>query len=349
MKISLRLLSKKMGLHVQFAPLNTPFDRRMQTLAAAGWIVTFVFGGFFFSLILIYMMLFTRLWWLVFLYVLWILLDKNTSQRGGRRIEWVRQWTWWRFYRAYFPLVLEKTEDLPSDRNYLFASYPHGVLCSGLFGNFVTKSPEFEKLFPGLTPTVHTLEGNFSHPVIRDLILWLGLQSASRDAILRNLCSEQKGQVSVLAVGGAAEALKSKPGIYNIILKPRKGFIKCALMAGATIVPVFSFGETDLYDQMDNPEGSLLRRTQERLRKIIGIAPVVFLGRGIFQYSFGLVPQRRKVTTVVGKPIETQKVINPSAEEVEEVHIKFTEALIELFEAHKHRLLTNPNVNLMID
>lgn len=66
----------------------------------------------------------------------------------------------------------------------------------------------------------------------------------------------------------------------------------------ASLVPVFSFGETDLYDQVDNPEGSLLRKFQERFRKIIGIAPVIFMGRGMFQYSFGLVPQRRKVTTV---------------------------------------------------
>ncbi|XP_059476035.1 2-acylglycerol O-acyltransferase 1-like isoform X2 [Neocloeon triangulifer] len=336
-------------LQVQFAPLNTPFIRRMQTLAAAGWIMTFVFGGFFFSVLLFYMMICTRLWWLVFLYILWILIDKNTSKREGRRIEWVRDWTWWRLYRAYFPLSLERTVELPSDRNYLFACYPHGVLCSGLFGNFVTKAPEFEKLFPGLTPTVHTLDGNFSHPVIRDLILSLGLRSSSREAILYNLCSEKKGQVSVLAVGGAAEALKSKPGVYNIILKPRKGFVKCALISGATLVPVFSFGETDLYNQLDNPEGSLLRRVQERLRKIIGIAPVVFLGRGMFQYSFGLVPQRRNVTTVVGKPIELPKVVNPSPEEVEEYHTKFTAALIDLFESNKHRLLSNPNVMLKID
>lgn len=71
--------------HVQFAPLNTPFVRRMQTLAAAAWIVTFVFGGFLCSLLLAYALVFTRLWWLVFLYSLWVLLDKNTSKRGGRR------------------------------------------------------------------------------------------------------------------------------------------------------------------------------------------------------------------------------------------------------------------------
>jgi len=36
------------------------------------------------------------------------------------------------------------------------------------------------------------------------------------------------------------------------------------------------------------------------LRKWIGIAPVVPVGRGFFQYTFGLVP-RRKPIWVVGK------------------------------------------------
>jgi intein-encoded DNA endonuclease-like protein len=43
------------------------------------------------------------------------------------------------------------------------------------------------------------------------------------------------------------------------------------------------------------------------------------------------------------------KVINPTPEEVEEVHVKFTEALIELFETHKERLLVNPKIKLHID
>lgn len=71
-------------------------------------------------------------------------------------------------------MYLERTEELPQNKNYLFGCYPHGVLCSGLFGNFATKSPEFDKLFPGLKTTVHTLDGNFSHPLVRDLILSLG-------------------------------------------------------------------------------------------------------------------------------------------------------------------------------
>lgn len=47
----------------------------------------------------------------------------------------------------------------------------------------------------------------------------------------------------VLAVGGAQEALNSKPGQYRIVVKKRKGFVKACLETGASLVPVFSFGE----------------------------------------------------------------------------------------------------------
>lgn len=64
------------------------------------------------------------------------------------------------------------------------------------------------------------------------------------------------------------------------------------------MVPSFSFGENHVYDQVDNPRGSKLRNFQDQLQKMIGLAPVLIKGRGIFQYSFGIIPNRRPITTV---------------------------------------------------
>ena len=66
------------------------------------------------------------------------------------------------------------------------------------------------------------------------------------------------------------------------------------------VVPVCSFGETDIYDQLTWPDGSYMKRLQDFIRKKIGMAPVVPVGRGFFQYTFGLIPRRRPIT-VVGK------------------------------------------------
>lgn len=47
-----------------------------------------------------------------------------------------------------------------------------------------------------------------------------------------NILKGPPGNVSVLIVGGVAEALKSVPGTYRLVLKNRKGFVKLALKAG---------------------------------------------------------------------------------------------------------------------
>lgn len=46
-------------------------------------------------------------------------------------------------------------------------------------------------------------------------------------------------------VGGAQEALNARPGVYKIVLRQRKGFVKLAIQTGSTLVPVFSFSEVD--------------------------------------------------------------------------------------------------------
>ncbi|XP_048450458.1 2-acylglycerol O-acyltransferase 2-A-like [Rhincodon typus] len=103
----------------------------------------------------------------------------------------------------------------------------------------------------------------------------------------------------------------------------------------ASLVPVFSFGENEVFDQVNNPKGSLLRKIQERLQKVMGISLPLFHARGVFQYSFGLMPYRKPIHTVVGKPIDVEKKENPTQQEIDETHQKYIEELIKLFEEHK--------------
>ena len=66
----------------------------------------------------------------------------------------------------------------------------------------------------------------------------------------------------------------------------------------ASLVPVFSFGENDLFYQADNPAGSSLRHFQESFKNIFGVAPPLFYGRGIFNYTFGFIPFRKPINTI---------------------------------------------------
>ena len=80
----------------------------------------------------------------------------------------------------------------------------------------------------------------------------------------------------------------------------------CVCVFRAWLVPVFSFGENELFDQMENPRGSALRRMQDRLQRILGVALPLFHARGVFQYSFGVLPYRKPISTIGKKHKRTQ-------------------------------------------
>lgn len=84
----------------------------------------------------------------------------------------------------------------------------------------------------------------------------------SRPSLEYLLTHPVKGKAVVIVLGGAAEALDARPGQATLHLSRRKGFVRLALQTGAGLVPVFSFGENDLFEQVDNPEGSRLRAFQ---------------------------------------------------------------------------------------
>ena len=66
----------------------------------------------------------------------------------------------------------------------------------------------------------------------------------------------------------------------------------------ASLVPVFSFGENNLFTQLPNPQGSMLRKLQNFLTRLLGFSPPIFHGRGVFNYTFGLMPYRMPINTV---------------------------------------------------
>ncbi|KAL0182769.1 hypothetical protein M9458_022144, partial [Cirrhinus mrigala] len=66
----------------------------------------------------------------------------------------------------------------------------------------------------------------------------------------------------------------------------------------ADLVPIYSFGENEVFDQVENPRGTWLRYIQERLQRIMGVSLPLFHARGVFQYSFGLMPYRKPINTV---------------------------------------------------
>ncbi|KAK3095225.1 hypothetical protein FSP39_011832 [Pinctada imbricata] len=321
-------------LGVEFAPLNVPFRRRLETLAVFQWTLSFLFLGFG-CLFITISLLFSRFYFIPLLYLVYYVWDRKTSARGGRRFQWIRNWPLWRYFHSFFPITLVKTADLDPNKNYIMCFHPHGVLSVSAFCHFATEGSGWSKTFPGLTPYLLVLAGHFQFPFYRDYFMAGGAIEATSESMRYVLTKMGKGHALGLVVGGALEALEAFPGRYNLKLKNKKGFIKMALTTGASLVPIFSFGETELFTQVDNPEGSRLRNLQNWLTRYSGFSPPLFHGRGMFNYTFGLMPYRRPVYTVVGAPIDVELIEKPSQEQINTLHQQYLMALTELFDKHK--------------
>ncbi|CAJ0649626.1 8075_t:CDS:10, partial [Entrophospora sp. SA101] len=248
--------------------------------------------------------------------------DTPKIQNGGRRFEFARNAIFWKWYSEYYPIKLIKTIDLDPEKNYLFGYHPHGVISVGAWTNFATEANNFSKEFPGIKCRLLTLASNFNIPLYRDYLMAQGLASVSRQSCENILCRKGPGHSIMIVVGGAGESLNARPGIYDLVLKKRLGFIKLSIRSGACLVPVFSFGENDIWEQADNPKESKVWKFQKLIQKYIGWTMPLFHGRG---------KANRNIT----------QNDNPSEEEILKVQEKYIEGLYNIWNEYKDIYATN--------
>ncbi|KAI6195693.1 hypothetical protein M3Y94_01017700 [Aphelenchoides besseyi] len=317
------------------------------------------FGAFFlfflwsFSAVLsfwipIWLIFFSSHWYLMVMYGLWFVYDFWTPAQGSRHLRCVRECKVWKWLADYYPIGLIKTVDLPPDRNYILCNHPHGFWCTGIFIHMLSDGTDFAKQFPGLVPSLLTLNGQFWFPFRREIGVCMGGVMSSRESLQYLLESQPSGRIIGIVVGGSREVLEAHVGRHFTFLKTRRGFCRFALRYGASLVPSYSFGENDLFFQYPNRPGSWLRRIQDRIKDKFGFCPPIYRGRGIFNRFFGLLPFRRPITTVVGKPIHVEKREDATVEEIDALHAKYVDALVELFEEHKSKFGIPEDKHLII-
>lgn len=227
-----------------------------------------------------------------------------------------------------------KTCDLPPDKPYVFGYHPHGIIGMGAICTFATESTGFSKQFPGIIPHLLTLESNFRIPFYRDIMLAMGICSVSKKSC-SNILKRGAGQAITIVVGGAAESLSARPGTADLTLRKRLGFIKVAIQHGADLVPVFSFGENDIYNQMPNEKGTAVYKLQKNFQNFFGFTLPLFHGRGMLNYNLGLMPYRRRIVVVVGRPIHVEKCEKPTLEEITHIQTQYIEELMRIWHTYK--------------
>ncbi|KAF1920179.1 diacylglycerol acyltransferase-domain-containing protein [Ampelomyces quisqualis] len=307
---------------MRWAPMNVPLQRRLQTAAVLMHTLSIAGGlAIFFFLCSI-----PLLWPVLLPYTVYVLFSNaGTSGELSFRSERLRRLPIWSLFASYFPARLHRSQELEPTRKYIFGYHPHGIISHGAFAAFATEALGFSQLFPGITNALLTLDSNFRYPVYREYALRLGMASVSRESC-QNILSkggqngEGMGRAITIVVGGARESLDARPGTTRLVLRRRKGFVKMAIRTGADLVPVLAFGENDVYDQLDTDSHPYVHKFQLLVKKLMGFTVPIFHARGIFNYDVGMMPYRRPINIVVGRPIRVVQDKHPDNEHINELH-----------------------------
>uniref|UniRef100_A0A7S3PP52 diacylglycerol O-acyltransferase n=2 Tax=Aplanochytrium stocchinoi TaxID=215587 RepID=A0A7S3PP52_9STRA len=369
--IGVRLVS--FWLSILFAPLNwflkfafgvkidtvsfweVSLSRRKETAAVAFFVSLIPLCGV--SYIIAFFFVVFPLTTLPMLAYLFYIFMWDNSHETGKRYPFVRYWSIWKYYADYFPCRLVKTCDLDPKDKYLFCYHPHGIISVGAFGNFGTDGTGFSKKFPGIDLRLLTLNLNFYCPWLREILIHMGICSANKRSC-NQILQKGPGSAIMLVVGGAAESLDAAPGTYRLTLN-RQGFVRVAIDNDAHLVPVLGFGETDVFDAHTFPPGSLVRTVQDYFKKKLGFAMPLFSGRGMFNYSFGMLPHRRPIYAVVGPPVKIRAPPHLKGSKlyttdegralVDKYHREYIQALTSLYDQFKNKWALNRSESLMVN
>jgi 1-acyl-sn-glycerol-3-phosphate acyltransferase len=171
----------------------------------------------------------------------------------------------------------------------------------------------------------------------------MGLASVSRESCENILTKggadgEGMGRAITIVIGGARESLNASPGSLRLVLKRRKGFIKLAIRTGADLVPVLAFGENDLYEQVHSDSHPIIHKFQMLVKRTLGFTIPLFHARGVFNYDVGLMPYRRPLNILVGRPIQVvqQQDRNKIDDDyINNLHAKYVTELETLWEEYR--------------
>jgi hypothetical protein len=280
--------------------------------------------------------------WFYFAYGIWILCDWKKEREGGRPIKWVQCNPMFDCLAEYFPvrLQLEQAEAFRKGQTYLFIHHPHGILAPfSLYFNFVVGRATIREKLPWLSLRTATLNVNFMVPLWREWMMAMSFISADGPSIRHHL--QDNGHGVVLCVGGAEEAILARPNHNDVILQKRKGFIKMALQSGAHLVPVYGFGENNLYDNVRYKYfggSDRIMKLSQKFKAFTRMSLPILNGCGVWNSCCGHLPRRVPLTTVVGPPIAVERVDEPSQEQIEDLHAIYTTALLDLYNRHKDEL-----------
>ncbi|KAJ9451604.1 Diacylglycerol O-acyltransferase 1 [Diplonema papillatum] len=259
--------------------------------------------------------------------------EPEKGKRERRRAGWMNWTSFWDRIGEYFGgrvLLSKELQELMSEgkgpadpkAQFMVGYHPHGIMPSGVAWGILCS--EWKRSLPNFQVTALTASIMHFVPLMRDILQWNGVREVSKQTLLRTI---DQGLNPMVVVGGQAEMFMSNSRDKTIsIVKFHNGFFKIACEQQLPCIPIFTFGETLIIDNIEMPT------MQQWFKARVGF-PIPFIPIG----RWGLpVPRRCKVVVSVGAPI-TPPPGPVTVEKVTDFKNKYFKALDSLFDEFKDK------------
>ncbi|KAG7402199.1 hypothetical protein PHYBOEH_005762 [Phytophthora boehmeriae] len=259
----------------------------------------------------------------IFIYIYEFTYRGNPQQTGCReRSSWVTGRSFFmEMVQQYFSGNIIRTAPLDPKKQYVLGFHPHGIMTiSAIWLQF---NDQWRKLFPNFYAHILTASVLHQMPLARDILHFYGSREVTRSAFAYTL---QNKESVLLVPGGQAEMLEQRSAQKEVrVYTHHKGFIRLAIEHGVPLVPVLSFNEGEM---MDNVRAPMMQRWF--VKKLAFPFPYFPYGRGLLP-----IPRKVDIPIVVGEPLEVPHIAKPTKEDIDEVHTKYFAALEGMFFKYK--------------
>jgi Diacylglycerol acyltransferase len=208
----------------------------------------------------------------------------------------------------------------------IYLWHPHGMFPTAHYFHTVTPCSEFPKtLKPIQSVCIYWaawLPG-FSQ-IFRSLGVVPSTYNGMKEALSR-------GANLSVSLGGVREMLYLEKGKLRLCIKEKKGVFRLALEEGATLIPCLSYGQNELFEQVDSPWLERINRhAYEWFKCILPLPRWSSIRRWWDVLS---APPEQKVVTHIGAPIRVDRVVEDeiSPKKIAAVREQYFSALKELY------------------
>lgn len=226
-----------------------------------------------------------------------------------------------RYTSNYFDHKIVYTQPIKQynfDKNiYIQCLMPHGIIPFNMF--CLLNDKNFDKNIPVVSDILYDI------PLLSHLVKTKNAIPARYNK-MDDVLSKNKS--IIVYAGGVQEVFETNDKKEIIVIKKRKGIFHLALKNGISLLPMYTFGITQLHEKS---EMSLS-------------LPILFKNKSISWYS-GLFntpfPMRKNLLTVVGNPIRVSQRNKITDKDISLLRDKYIAVVISLF--NKWKTVYNPD------